>query len=390
MNPIVTQFGFSTGSGSLANIGDGQLGTSWSPLATRFETYTAQFFADGGGGAIGGRLPNVGASFPHLQFDLGEPKRVPKLTMVTGSFLAFGPALVVGSDNPSTSVATALQSGDILLGNFTAAQMNSGIALDLQPMKDADIRKRYIRILQRSSIVAVAPPPFPANTFWYDSGSGNFTVPDYTTTFNIELWGAAASGGSSSVAIDGGDTIVSIADASMPPGYLGFTLTAGGGHKATTNFANAPNAALGGTASGGNTLNLQGGPGGSPSNFNGNQGLGGAGGDSPFGGTGALGARLEVSQWDSGALFFTGSRFGIDGNAPGGGGSGANIFVPVSAGSFFKYPGGAGGGYVKHVLTRGAGGPVPGALIAFLVGIGGASNAVGGRGANGRAKFSWV
>lgn len=372
---VVTQFGFSNGSGLLANIGDDSLATSWSPLATQFETYSDQFFI----GDPVGQVLNVGGSFPHVQLDQGEPKRVPAITFVTGSVFALGAAVIIGSDNPSTSLITAMQTGDIFLGEFTTAQMNSGRALDLLPMKNADIRKRYIRILQRSSASADAPASFPANTYWYDSGSGNFEVPEYSTTFVIELWGGGPSGGASSVATDGGDTTCST-----------YGLTAEGGNKASTNFPNAPNTAVGGVGIGGNTLNLQGDPGGSPSTFNGSEGYGGPGGGSPFGGVQSEGARLEVNQWDSGAIFFTGSRFGHDGNAPGGAGSGSNIFIPSAGGVFSKYPGGSGAGYVKHVLTRGIDGPEPLDLIAFAVGNGGATNAVGGKGAQGRAKFSWT
>jgi hypothetical protein len=169
-------------------------------------------------------------------------------------------------------------------------------------------------------------------------------------------------------------------------------LLAEGGNKPTTNFPNAGGGAAGGNASGGNTLNIQGDAGGNPSSNNGAEGSGGGGGAAPNpNGTkaGSPGAVLGISQWDPAGIFITGSRFGVTGTTPGGGGSGANIFFPGTGGVFYKYPGGSAGGYFKHVLTRGVDGPEPADLIAFAVGNGGAANAVGGAGANGRAKFSW-
>jgi hypothetical protein len=203
----------------------------------------------------------------------------------------------------------------------------------------------------------------------FNSGSGNYSVPAYNT-LTIEIWGAGASGGVTSQANNGGNSTVST-----------YSLTAGGGIKSTATTYNTNQLGIGGTASGGNTTNTNGGNSTSPSPTNLGVGTSGAGGNSPNGGTGgaAVGGGLGTVA------------AGNAGNAPGGGGSGHQSFIGGPAGGQAKYPGGGAGAYVRHVFTFGAGGaPAVGASIAYAVGAGGTSSSspVDGAGAAGRVRFT--
>lgn len=136
----VRQYGFSTGSGLLANLVDDDATTGWAPLTTGFDTYTAPFLVAG--------VPNVGHSFPAIEFDFGAPVRVSLFLLQVEGHNTLGPAILVASDNPATSVANTLQSGDVLLGEYTAEEITGNLILGTAALTD-DIRKRYIRLLQR-------------------------------------------------------------------------------------------------------------------------------------------------------------------------------------------------------------------------------------------------
>jgi hypothetical protein len=374
--PTVKQFGFSTRSGSLANIVDGDVSTGWAPLADGLPTYTDPFL-------VGGLL-NTAGRFAAIEFDYGVPVRMSAFLFQVETRQTLGASVLVGSENPATSTSDTVQSGDQLLGTFSAEQMTSGHVNIVTPARVDDSHDarvyahRYYRFLQRTSnpaspggLPSDPTPTLGSNFAIYDQFSGNFTTPTYSV-LTIELWGAAASGGLSADANPGGDTTCTT-----------YSLTAHGGGKSSATSPNLPSTATGGAATGGNTENTAGQNGGSPFPSDGTTTVGhsGKGGDSPHGGLGGP----EVYN------DYNGQRLGIDGTAPGGGGSGLNTLVPSGDGNFYKYPGGAGGGYVKHVLTFGAGGPNPGDTIAWAVGVGGLSNSKkNGNGANGRVKFSWT
>lgn len=188
----------------------------------------------------------------------------------------------------------------------------------------------------------------------FDTGSGNFTVPNYNT-LTVELWGGGGSGESTdgstfSFGGSGSNTTCTTLSMTAQGGALG--QNAGGG---------------GGPASGGNTTNTTGNSGGGRTTSGTGGGAASGGGNvSPPGANGA----------------------GTAGSTPGGGGSGARL---SSVGG-----GAGGGGYSKSVYTRGvtSGAPAIGASLAYAVGAGAAPNIVpglnnGGAGTNGRVKFTW-
>lgn len=366
--PIVKQFGFSTGAGAIQNIADHDDATFWAPLATGLDTITDQFLT------ADGTALNSAGSFAAIEYDFGAPVRLTSVVLKVETPLALGPAVLIGSDNPATSLADTCQSTDVLLAQYTQAQMTSSKVLEIIASKLVDLRFRYYRLLQRSSLITAAPPVPGAGTFsQFDAGSGNFTTPTYAGTFTIEGWGAGASGGVTGDAHNGGNTTV--AKDSL------FTLAAGGGVKASTAAANSGSGfGTGGVATGANTANTPGGDAGVPSPTSSALGTSGKGGDAPFGGPGGSPATNTDTM----------IRYGNKGQAPGGGGSGRNTSTSVAGGTAFKFPGGGAGSYFKHVLTRGINGPEPGDIIAWSVGAGGLSSIGDGSGANGRVRFSWT
>lgn len=373
MTLIAKQFGFTNGAGAIANLVDGNLSTFWSPLQTDFATYPAQFF-------LSDKVTlNFGASFPALEFDLGLAKRVPQFFLKVETPLTLGPAILIGSEIGATSPADTLQIGDILLGEYRLDQIISNRFLEVPAMRDADIRRRFLRLLQRSNDPSViAPTPGPANSVTFDRGAGGWVTLDYASTFMVEVWGAGASGGMTSQAQNGGATNANK--------MAGWSLTANGGAKATAATANAGPAGTGGTASGGNVANITGGNGSAPDPTSTAIGLSGKGGDAPFGGLGGGAVYLPLILGRGGANFL----YGLDGVGPGGGGSGRSYWYPSGDVIYQKFPGGAAGGYSKSVFARGSGLADPGGLLEYSVGDGGVSSAGDGRGAQGRVRFSWT
>lgn len=370
---IPKQFGFTNGSGVVANLVDGNLATGWSPVLTDFATYPAQFF-------LSDKVSlNYGASFPALEFDLGEAKRVVQMLLRVETALTLGPAILIGSTVGATSVADTLQTGDILLGEYRLDQIISNHFIDIPAMRDADIRRRFMRLLQRSSDpTVIAPTPGPANSVTFDRGAGGWVTLDYSSEFIVEVWGGGASGGMTSQAQNGGATNANK--------MAGWSLTANGGVKATAATANAGPAGTGGTASGGNVANVTGQNGSPPSPTSTAIGSSGKGGDAPSGGLGGGAVFLPLIIGRGGANFL----YGLDGVGPGGGGSGRNYWYPSGDVIYQKFPGGGSGGYSKSVFARGSGLADPGGLLEYSVGDGGVSSAGDGRGAQGRVRFSWT
>lgn len=369
MTIVVNQFGFTPASGSLANIVDGDVGTGWAPYATDLSPYTASFLHANG--------TPISLPFAALEFDYGEQVRLPMFLLQVEGPATLGDGMLIGSDLAATSTADVVHESDVLMGIYTKEELNAGQVLKTAAFA-TDIRKRYYRLCQHGLGVPItaddAPPVVPggggvSHFQVYDTGSGSFPCPDYTTTFIIELWGAGACGGKSADASDGADTTVST-----------WTLVAGGGNKASATTPNSGTGfGTGGTATGGNTTNTPGGDGGVPSPASTGEGYTGKGGDAPLGGTGGD------------AIFnnYSALVIGSNGRAPGGGGSGRNAGV-IAGGTYSKYPGGGSGAYLKHVFIKGVGSP-PAALdpIAWAVGAGALSPIGDGHGADGRVKFSW-
>lgn len=371
MTIIVKQFGFTPASGSLANIVDTNVGTGWAPVATDLSPYTSSFLHASGAPIV--------APFACIEFDHGETVRLPLFLLQTESGSTLGDGMLIGSDNPATSVSDVVQAGDVMLGTYTQAQLNAGHVLKTAAF-GSDIRKRYYRLCQHALGVPITSAteggggPGGAFSATFNTGSGSFLTPDYTTTFCIELWGGAACGGMSSNASNGADTTCTT-----------YSLVAGGGNKSSAMAQNVGPGGAGGTATGGNTLNTTGGAGDPPAPTSSLvAGISGKGGDAPHGGSGG-GA---VSNSGGGRLA------GNPGTAPGGGGSGRNDNVTDSGliivDAYHKFPGGGSGAYVRHVFIKGVGSP-PAVLdpIAWAVGAGAVSPVNDGSGANGRVRFSW-
>lgn len=158
ITPTVTQVGFSTASGTLAQIVDGNAGTGWAPIADRLLTYTAQFvtdtpgYSDSKGGFPGVLIgtPNVGASFAFLQFDYGTAVKLAAFLLQVEGDLTLGAACLIGSDFDATLPNQAIQSGDVCLGLYTAVEITSNLVLITRAAQQ-DIKKRYFRLLQRTS-----------------------------------------------------------------------------------------------------------------------------------------------------------------------------------------------------------------------------------------------
>jgi hypothetical protein len=374
---ITKQFGFSNRLGAIANVSDGDVDTYWAPLATDFASYPEYFFV----GDPADRILNYGASFAALEFDFGSAWRVPNFNLLTETILTLGPTVLIGSDYPASSPADTLQGSDVFLAEYTAAQITGNAPLEIAGMVEADIRKRYLRFLQRSNLIAdIAPTPGPANSFTIDNTYGGiytFFVPEHDHEFVIEVWGGGASGGLSAEAQSGGaSSVVDFAD---------FTLTANGGVKASATSANSGSGAgTGGTASGGNVANTTGGNGGTPTPTSTAIGYSGKGGDAPSGGLGGDARYLPLVI--GGNVFLA----GMDGRAPGAGGSGRVYWYPSGDALYMKYPGGGSGGYSKSVFARDSGHTPPPNLLECVVGDGGVSSAGDGRGAQGRIRFSWT
>jgi hypothetical protein len=377
ITPTVKQFGLFQASGTLASIVDGDAGVGWAPLPDELTTYTANFL-DGSGN------PNSAASFPGFEFDFGTPVRVPTFLFQTETQRTLTRGMLIASNNPATSVADMVQSGDLLLGIYTTEELNAGRILTTRAKTEA-ITGRYLRLVMRSGDEEAAPdtsdPDYvdPSAASQYDTaGPVAFLVPDYEDVFTIEGWGAGASGGVAANANAGGTTTCDT-----------YSLTANGGSPSAIASPNANGTpAPGGTATGGNTTNTTGGAGGLPSPFNSGDGESGKGGDAPNGGLGGAAVANGFSFMIAG--LYPGFKYGNAGAAPGGGGSGRNLFSSVGGGTVFKYPGGGSGGYFKHVLHRGVDGPNPGDVILGFVGAGGTSSTGDGSGANGRLKFSYI
>jgi hypothetical protein len=374
MTATITAVGLTTRLGTLPLILDGDAGTGWAPQPTRLSSFI-QPFTDVYGN------PNVGAEFAFLQFDFGIATRVPLMLIQLQTEYTLGDCMMIASDNPATTTLQAVQTGDVLLGLFPRYKMALGQILETLA-KNSDISRRYIRMCFHGTGTEMTPSGTPdetggtaTNQQYFDTGSGTFIIPDCTELV-IEGWGGGASGGESATANNGGATTVST-----------YSLTANGGSKSATTTPNTVGTpAAGGTASGGNHTNTTGGAGGLISGTNGDPSASGKGGDAPNGGLGGAAAVAPPFVLSPYANY----KSGFDGASPGGGGSGRNFFNPSPAFSYyFKYPGGASGGYFKHVLVIPDDADV-GDSISYSIGAGGSTTQMNGVGAPGRVKFSWT
>jgi hypothetical protein len=141
MTVVVTQFGFSTGGGNLANVVDFDLNTFWRPLADGLDAYPIPPVADSG-------LVIPGYPRPAIQFDFNDQVRVPMFQVKVETPAALGRCWLIASDNEATSVDnTIFDANDINAGGYyTVEQMNAGIAL-FTNARFNPIRKRFWRFV---------------------------------------------------------------------------------------------------------------------------------------------------------------------------------------------------------------------------------------------------
>lgn len=195
------------------------------------------------------------------------------------------------------------------------------------------------KIFLTLSILLFPFTAFAGSQTYSTPGTHTFTVPNYTGTLVVEVWGGGGRGGTEG-AISGG--------AGGQSSWNG-TVIANGGAGGASSMSTC--ATAGGTASGG-TTNTTGGAANCPT-----------GGTSPNGGVGGT----------------AGPTGGSPGTAPGGGGGGATSF----------YAGGGAGGY--STKTYSAGQLPVGSSITIVIGAGG--SVVGpyaGAGASGRVTITWT
>lgn len=138
--PDVTQIGFLTASGALANIADANEATFWKPFADGLDSYPMTPVADNG-------FVLPGYPRPAIQFDFGENVRISIFRAVTQTPTSLGWCFLLASDLPATTLDNTVQASDIWAGGlYTVEQMNSGVALETRA-KTQDIRKRYWRFV---------------------------------------------------------------------------------------------------------------------------------------------------------------------------------------------------------------------------------------------------
>lgn len=207
------------------------------------------------------------------------------------------------------------------------------------------------------------------STTTYTSSSGSFKVPNYNR-FAIKMWGAGASGGGLNISGASGTLVAGNNGGASTVSATGISITAHGGYGGYS--ARTPvGGRVGGTASGANTVNKQGGA----SNGNTPGTGGGAGGAGAYGGAGGPGGNGGAGS------------SGSSGGAPGGGGGGCYN----SGASYFAGGGGSGGAYAYSLFGPGvSAAPAPGSIITWSVGAGGAavgSSTTSGAGARGQVTF---
>lgn len=196
----------------------------------------------------------------------------------------------------------------------------------------------------------------------YTSGSGNFTVPTYYSSLRVRIWGGGGGGTGAGVYVN--NDAVAGSNSSFNTSVI-----ATGGSRATF---------VGTDYIGGASVSGSGGDFSSSSE---------AGGDGRPSGSGDGGDAANTAQGGGagGTRLLPAPTAGVNGTAPGGGGSGAN-----SNGTNYG-AGGAGGGFTEKVyaytdLTLGA-------SIPYVVGSGGAGGTAsvvdGGAGATGRIEIDW-
>lgn len=222
------------------------------------------------------------------------------------------------------------------------------------------------------------PVAEPGSQDYTDNGSVSFVVPLYNT-ITFTLLGAGGEGGPSGQ--HGGDTTIAALSLTAVGGRGAASLAGGVGGAATGIGASPGNAGTNG-ASGSVT-----GSGTYPSMTT------GRGGHSLMTGTGGGAAKTGASN-----------QVGNNATENGAGGGGGIVVYFKPAGSeggkggnswpntwsTDAYAGGGGGARKVSTFNAGdAGAPAPGAALAIVVGKGGANNATGGNGGDGRVLIEW-
>jgi hypothetical protein len=213
----------------------------------------------------------------------------------------------------------------------------------------------------------------PGSQTYSTAGTYSFKVPAYNK-ITFTLWGGGAAGGwGYGAGQNGNNTTVS---------FSGSSLVAGGGTGGYSGYyrrgigAGGP----GGTASGGNVTNINGGDGIAGYVYTNSTSSWANGGASPNGGAGGNGnTQRAPGPWN-----------GSPGFAPGGGGGGG--YSEDTSGSSHNWQGGGGGGAGAYVVSTytSATGPTQGSTISITVGDGGAGAGNGASGAAGQIIVAWA
>lgn len=148
---VATAFGYTTQSGTPANVVDRNGATSWTPYATTWPPSTPAVSPPTAITAT----PSSADTYPALQIDMGEAVAVTKFKFVAFHAASLGAAMLYASNNPASSLSNTIQVGDVRIGSYTAAELCSGVDLDTD-LKTSGQPFRYYRFI---STRGVGPGP---------------------------------------------------------------------------------------------------------------------------------------------------------------------------------------------------------------------------------------
>ena len=203
----------------------------------------------------------------------------------------------------------------------------------------------------------------------YGPGTHYFSVPLFRNFLIVEVWGGGGGGGPYSSGVyagSGSETRVYMPNGEQLAGGGG----QGGQGSSTDRFGGVRFGVggVGGGAGGGNQANLGGQTGGTGDN--------GFGGFSPNGG-GTIGATPYAAY----------NTTGLNGNYPGGGGSGFNFYAIRGSGAFDFYASSGGGGGGGYARSQWGGGAFYTQTVTVVVGSGGGGGS--SVGAGGLCRIRW-
>lgn len=152
---VAKSFGFTTKSGVIKNLVDGDVAVGWSPFSSSF---------NGNGGAaafVDVITTSPTAPYAALEFDMGEVCTVKYFNFAVAGEFSLPACVLYGSNNPATSTADTLQIGDTKLGTYSVKEMNLPDIRTL-PAASSDAQYRYYRFVvdPAASVPDVVTPVF--------------------------------------------------------------------------------------------------------------------------------------------------------------------------------------------------------------------------------------